>query len=83
MFFITASLLGGWILSLFGFDGAVEVGMKEVFNVEISQTGYYFLFGLIGALRSISANFGSSLNIKLLRNQNQDKTELIKHWSKK
>lgn len=51
--FIVGSLLAGWILSWFGFDNVVQTGMKEVFDIAITQTGYYFVFGLLGAIKSI------------------------------
>lgn len=50
---IVIHLLVAWILSLFGFDGVVIKGMKEVFNIEITETGYYFLFAMLGALKGI------------------------------
>jgi hypothetical protein len=54
MFTIAISLLIGWILSLFGFKAVVILGMAQVFGVTITSTGYYFLFGLWGALRSVA-----------------------------
>jgi len=54
MLAITLSLLGGLILSLFGFDAVVMQGMLEVFNKELSTSGYYFLFGVFGALKQLA-----------------------------
>jgi hypothetical protein len=51
---IAFSLLGGLILSWFGFDAVVQTGMKEVFDVTVSTTGYYFLFGALGAMKSVA-----------------------------
>lgn len=62
--FIALSLLGGLILSWFGFDLVVAIGMKEVFDVTISNTGYYFLFGLLGAMRSIAFAFSGKSTVK-------------------
>lgn len=56
MLIIALGLLAGWILSWFGFDHTVIQGMKEVFDVNITLTGYYFLFGFWGAIKSV-ANF--------------------------
>lgn len=53
LFSIAGSLLGGWILGLFGFDGLVIEGMAQLFGVTINSTGYYFMFGIAGALRAI------------------------------
>lgn len=60
MFHIAGSLLGALILSWFGFDNVVDTGMHEVFGKNISTTGYYFLFGLLGALRSVGYAFNST-----------------------
>jgi hypothetical protein len=54
---IALGLLGGLILSWFGFYEVVNVGMVEVFHTTITTTGYYFLFGIFGALRSIGKSF--------------------------
>ncbi|MFS0905838.1 hypothetical protein AB3N02_22705 [Priestia aryabhattai] len=64
MFRIAWSLLAGLILSWFGFDHVVIQGMLEVFNQTITSTGYYFLFGLMGALQSIGAWFGFGIKAK-------------------
>lgn len=53
MLLIIGSMLGGWILQLFGFDLLVATGMMELFGVAITKTGYYFMFALIGMMRSI------------------------------
>jgi choline-glycine betaine transporter len=54
MLWIAGSLLTGWILNLFGFDNLVQTGMKEIFDVTITKSGYYFIFGLIGMLKFIA-----------------------------
>lgn len=53
---IASALTAGWILSWFGFDDLVIKGAKEIFGMTISTTGYYFLFAILGALRSIRSN---------------------------
>lgn len=53
MLSIAFALLGAWILNCFGFGQVVITGMKEVFGVEIGMTSYYFIFAMIGALKSI------------------------------
>lgn len=53
MLWIAGSLLGAWILSWFGFDHVMQTGMKEVFEVYISKTGYYFIFGFAGLIKSV------------------------------
>lgn len=59
---IVSALLAGLILSWFGFDKLVINGMKEIFGVSISTTGYYFLFAILGALRGIGSIIGASFN---------------------
>ena len=53
MFGIIGGLLGGWILALFGFESVVIAGMAQLFGITINATGYYFLFALMGAIKSI------------------------------
>ncbi|UUV47002.1 hypothetical protein [Bacillus phage vB_BanS-Thrax5] len=59
MFAIIGALLGGWILQLFGFDAVVQTGMLELFGKTISHTGYYFMFGAMGAMKSVAQMFGA------------------------
>lgn len=59
MLAIAWSLLGGWILSLFGFKGVVIAGMAQVFGVTLNTLGYYFLFGMFGALRRVATLVGA------------------------
>lgn len=80
MLAIALSLLGGLILSWFGFDHTVIQGMKEVFDVTISQTGYFFLFGLLGACRSIGVSFRSG--VKVEAKDKKDANTLAKEFSK-
>lgn len=68
---IAFALLGGLILSWFGFDHTVQTGMKEVFDVTISTTGYFFLFGFLGALRSIGTSFRNPIKLEQ-KNKAQD-----------
>lgn len=58
MFTIIGALLGGWILQLFGFDAVVQTGMLELFGKTISTTGYYFMFGAMGAIKSVFSMIG-------------------------
>ena len=53
MFGIIGGLLGAWILALFNFDAVVIEGMMQLFGLAINKTGYYFMFALMGALKSI------------------------------
>lgn len=53
MFGIIGGLLGGWILALFNFDAVVIEGMMQLFGLAIDKTGYYFLFAIMGALKSV------------------------------
>lgn len=50
MFPIIGSLFVGWFLSLFGFDNLVINGAKEIFDITITMSGYYFMFAVIGAI---------------------------------
>jgi hypothetical protein len=76
MLTIVGSLLAGWILKLFGFNAVVTAGMAQVFGVTINTLGYYFLFGMIGALKSIGMAFGGG--IKLNFNALKDNLEKAK-----
>lgn len=53
MLWVIGALFAGWILNLFGFENLVIGGMQEFFNVTITMTGYYFLFGVIGMIKFI------------------------------
>lgn len=75
--YIVGALLSGWILQLFGFDHVVQTGMLEVFGKTISHTGYYFLFGTMGALRSIFGMVGQGFT---KAQKTQDKVD---NWSNK
>lgn len=57
MFGIIGGLLGGWILALFNFDAVVIEGMLQLFGLAINKTGYYFLFAMMGALKSVALVF--------------------------
>lgn len=63
MLFILASMLGGWILSLFGFKAVVITGMAQVFGVSLTSTGYYFLFALKGVLCEVFAYGRKKVNV--------------------
>jgi len=53
MWSIIGALIIAWFLSIFGFDTLIIEGTKELFNMDITTTGYYFIFALIGILRMI------------------------------
>lgn len=52
MFFILGWLFNAWLLGLFGFDTMFINGVMEVFNLEITKTGYYTIFALFGVVKS-------------------------------
>jgi hypothetical protein len=79
MLTIVGSLLAGWILKLFGFSAVVTAGMAQVFGVTINTLGYYFLFAMIGALKSVGMSFGGGLKL----NFNALKEDLKKAKEKK
>lgn len=54
MLSIAFSLLGGWILSWFGFDAILTMGMAELFGVTLTSAGYYAIFGLFGMAKNIA-----------------------------
>jgi len=80
MFSIAFSLLGGWILSLFGFQGVVIAGMAQLFGVALNTLGYYFLFGGLGAIKSLVILAKRPL-IKTGEKKDSIK-ETLEHWSK-
>lgn len=73
MLSIAGSLLAGWILKLFGFNAVVTAGMAQVFGVTINTLGYYFLFGMIGAIKSVVAYVGKGIVIDLNKTFKFDK----------
>ncbi|MDS7057078.1 hypothetical protein NXG04_07250 [Klebsiella pneumoniae] len=81
MFSIIGALLGGWILQLFGFDAVVQTGMLELFGKTISTTGYYFMFGAMGAIKNVVAMLGGGF----AKGQKAQKTadEIVKTLKKK
>lgn len=56
---ISTSLLIAFILSWFGFDKVVIKGMYELFDISITKTGYYFIFGLFGMAKSLLLSVGA------------------------
>lgn len=77
MFTIIGGLLGGWILGLFGFKAVVIAGMAQVFGVTINVLGYYFLFAMMGALKSVATFFNPSRH--QIKDSNTEK--LGKSWA--
>ena len=69
MLSIVGSLLGGWILSLFGFKGLVVAGMSQLFGVTIGSAGYYTMFGLLGMARSVGYSVNGGLKMNFQPNQ--------------
>lgn len=51
MIYILVWLFTAWFLGLFGFDTMVIDGMAEVFSVEITKAGYYFLFTMVALIK--------------------------------
>ena len=82
IFPIVGSLLGGWILSLFGFDGVVIAGMLQVFGLTIDSLGYYFLFASAGVLKSV-LNFNKDSVIKFNLGEKYSKYSKDKNKEKK
>lgn len=62
--FIVGNLLGGWILSLFGFKGLLIAGMSQIFGITITNAGYYTIFALVGMLQSIAIQIRGKKVIK-------------------
>lgn len=63
MLSIIFSLLGGWILGLFGFDSLLIAGMAELFGVTMTGAGYYTIFGLVGMARSIAIRMRQPVSV--------------------
>lgn len=51
MIYVLIWLFTAWFLGLFGFDTMVINGMAEVFSMEITKTGYYFLFTMVALIK--------------------------------
>lgn len=43
-------LIIAWILTLFDFDNIFINGAKEIFKIDVTSNGYYFVFFLIGLI---------------------------------
>lgn len=52
---IILSLLFAWVLAFFGFDELIINGAYELFKLEITKTGYYFIFAMVGIIAWIGA----------------------------
>lgn len=63
MIAIILSLLGGWILNLFGFDTLLIAGMSQLFGVTMTSAGYYTIFGLLGMARSVASRTRSPISV--------------------
>ena len=50
---IITGLFTGWVLGLFGFQGVVIAGMSQLFGITINALGYYFMFAMMGVIKSI------------------------------
>ncbi len=64
MLTIAIHLLIAWFMNLFGFGSVVITGTSEIFGLELSLTGYYFLFALLGLIRSLIANIRGDNDIR-------------------
>lgn len=51
MLSIGVSLLIGLVLSWFGFDSVFIESMKEVFNLTVTHSTYYMMFGFLGMVK--------------------------------
>lgn len=60
-------LFVAWFLSLFGFDEMFIEGLHQFGGPEITLTGYYFIFSVIGIIKNVveKLNFNSSLKLAL------------------
>lgn len=45
---IIGGLFLGWFLGLFGFKGVMIAGMAQLFGVQLTVLGYYFMFAMMG-----------------------------------
>lgn len=54
---IISFLLGAWILAWFDFDQLFIKAFQELFNKDITNASYYFIFFCIGGLGDIVVFF--------------------------
>lgn len=47
---LIGGLIVAWILTLFNFDMVCMTALKELINVSISKSTYYFMFAMIGLI---------------------------------
>jgi hypothetical protein len=51
---LIGAIIMGWILSWFGFDEVFRHGLKELFDLEVTNSSYYLAFATFGALTTFS-----------------------------
>lgn len=47
---LLGALILAWFLTLFNFDIITQDALKELFNISISTSTYYFIFAIIGLI---------------------------------
>ena len=50
---VISGLIGAWFLSWFGFEHTTITAFKELFNITLSVSSYYFLFAVLGLIGSV------------------------------
>lgn len=58
-------LFVAWFLGLFGFDDMIITGLTQWGGPEITITGYYFAFAVIGIIKNIIEKFHYNDSLKL------------------
>ena len=60
---IVSFLLIGWILSWFKFNSLFIQAFKELFNKEITNASYYFIFSCVGTIGDLILFIRGNYNI--------------------
>lgn len=50
---VISGVIGAWFLSWFGFEHTTITAFKELFNITLSVSSYYFLFAGLGLIGSV------------------------------
>lgn len=58
-----------WFLNLFGFGTMFVTGLNQWTGIEITITGYYFIFAVIGIVKNIIEKLSYSKDINNLAEQ--------------
>lgn len=66
-------LFVAWSLNLFGFGDTVITGLAQWGGPELTMTGYYFAFAVVGLLKNVIEKFHFHDSVKLAIKEIEEK----------